>query len=190
MKIIGIAGTNGSGKDSIAQMLVERHGWLFVNVSIDLFTPELQRRGLPVDRKHMAELTAEWRRQEGMGAVVDRALELYKEKAKNKDFNGLVVGSLRHPGEADRVHELGGQVVWADADPKIRYQRIFGRGQGEKDQKTYDEFLAEQEREMAHSGDAATLSIGDIKPKADIIIENNGDNLEEFKTEAEGVLNP
>lgn len=188
MKIIGVGGTNGSGKDTVGHMLAERHGWLFVNVSLDLFTPELNRRGLPVDRKHMSDLTTQWRRDDGMGAVVDKSLKFLKEQSQTKEYRGVVIGSLRHPGEADRIHELGGKVVWTDADPKVRYKRIFGRGQGEKDQKSYEEFLAEQEREMRHSGDEATLSIADVKAKADIFIENNENNIGAFKDQAEAVL--
>src|SRR5438309_485303 len=154
-RIIGIGGTNGSGKDTLGQMLAERHGWLFVNVSIDIFTPELIRRGLPVDREHMAALTTEWRRQEGMGAVVDRALSFYKNRSGAQKFGGLAIGSLRHPGEADRLHELRGLVVWVEADPLVSYQRIHGRKQGAKDRKTLDEFMTEQAREMQHVGDEA-----------------------------------
>lgn len=188
MKIIGIAGTNGSGKDTIGQMLAERHDWLFVSVSEDLLEPELERRNLPVDRKHLAELSTEWRREQGMGATVDKAFEKFKVEEELRQLGGLAIASLRHPGEADRIHELGGLVIWVDADPQVRYERIHGRGQGEKDKKNYDEFLAEQQREMQHLGDQATLNIGDVKAKADILLENNGSDLEAFKTTAEKAL--
>jgi dephospho-CoA kinase len=187
MKIIGIAGTNGSGKDTVSELLAE-NGWMFISASIDLFIPELKKRGLPLEREQMAALSTEWRQQLAMGAVVDKALEEYKKRGQDKDYKGLVISSLRHPGEADRVHELGGQVVWVDADPKVRYQRIYNRGQGAKDQKTFEEFLLEEQTEMRHSGDEATLSIGDIKPRADIIIENSGDDIEAFRAKVKELL--
>lgn len=187
-KIIGIAGTNGSGKDTIGQMLAECHNWLAVSVSENLIIPELEKRNLPLDREHMAVLTAEWRRQFGMGATIDKAVEKFKIETEIRQFGGLAVASLRHPGEAERVHELGGLVIWVDADPEVRYQRIYGRGQGAKDQKTFDEFLAEEQAEMQHSGDEATLNTSGVKAKADIFLENNGNDLEKFKQDAEQAL--
>src|SRR5438045_2948405 len=114
MKLLGVAGTNGSGKDTLGELLADKHGWINVSVSEDLIIPELKKRGLPLERANMAAQTAEWRRRLGMGAVIDKALEFVK--ASGQKPAGVIIGSLRHPGEADRVHELGGQVVWVDAD--------------------------------------------------------------------------
>lgn len=176
MKLIGIAGTNGSGKDTVSQYLADR-GWLFISASGDLLIPELKRRGLPLERQEMADLSAQWRRELGMGAIIDKAVEEFKKRGGE----GLAVSSLRHPGEADRIHELGGRVVWVDADPKIRYERIYQRGQGDKDKKSFEQFLAEEQAEQKHTGDQATLSVEDVKSRADIFIENNQNDLEKFR---------
>ena len=53
MKIIGIAGTNGAGKDTIADMLADKHGFLFVGAT-EMFLGELAKRGWPTDREHKA----------------------------------------------------------------------------------------------------------------------------------------
>ncbi|MBI2592300.1 AAA family ATPase [Candidatus Saccharibacteria bacterium] len=180
MKIIGIAGTNGSGKDTVSEVLANDYGWTFISASGDLLIPELKRRSLPLERQQMADLSTEWRREIGMGAIVIKAVEEYQRRAKGRELGGLVISSLRHPGEVDKVHELGGKVVWVDADPMVRYQRIYSRGQGGKDQKTFDDFLAEEQAEMQHSGDETTLSLDGVKAKADIFLENNG-TLETFK---------
>jgi cytidylate kinase len=49
MKIIGISGTNGSGKDSLGQMLQQNHGWLFVPAT-DILRDELKKRGKRIER--------------------------------------------------------------------------------------------------------------------------------------------
>lgn len=187
MKIIGIAGTNGSGKDTVGEILANDYGWLFVSVSEDLLEPELERQGLPVDRQHLAALSTKWRREFGMGATVDKAFEKFETERGLHKLGGLAIASLRHPGEVDRLHQLGGLVVWIDAEPEVRYKRIYKRGQGAKDQKTFEEFLAEQEVEMRHSGDSTTLNISGVKAKADIFLENNG-TLEEFKKTIKSAL--
>lgn len=185
MKIIGISGTNGSGKDTVGQLLAEQHGWLFVSVT-DILRDELKRRGLPVEREHMRELSAEWRRQYGYAVLIDKAFEIYE--SHEGEFKGLVISSLRNPSEADEVHKLGGKVVWVDANPQVRYERITSRVRGDEDRKSYEEFLAEEEAEMHHSGDDATLNMAGVKAKADIFLENNGSDMAVFKKNVEEAL--
>jgi dephospho-CoA kinase len=180
-RIIGVGGTNGSGKDTLANILVDDYGWLFVSVSTDLIIPELKRRGLPLEREQMAALSAEWNRTIAKGAIIDKAVEKFQEETKAKTYSGLVISSIRHPWEADRIHELGGQLVWVDADPKLRYQRIFSRRQGDKDQKTFEQFLAEEQAEMFHKGDKATLATAEVKARADIFINNESNDVDVFK---------
>ena len=184
MILIGLAGTNGSGKDTVAHLLAEKYGFVFADAT-QMLGDELTKRGLSHERLNKSALSAEWRREHGMGVIVDKGLELYKAG----DYKGLIVGSLRHPGEADRIHELGGTMLWVDADPKVRYERITSNHRGRiEDQKTFEEFLAEQEREMSPVGDAATLNIGAVKERADITLYNNGNNIEAFKRDAEKAL--
>ena len=177
MKILGVGGTNGSGKDTLCQILADDYGWLFVSASDDLLVPELKKRGLPLERENMRDLSSEWRRDLGLGAIIDKAVE----KFDASKYKGLVISSLRNHGEADRVHELGGQVVWVEADPKIRYQRIFNRGQGDKDKKTYEQFLAEEQAERQHQGDEATLSWQGVKDRANVFLVNDTSDIAYFK---------
>lgn len=184
MKIIGIAGTNGSGKDTIANMLVEKHGYYFASAT-DMLGNELTKRGLAHERENKRNVSAEWRREHGLGVIVDKGIA----EAKAAGFDKVVVSSLRNSGEADRVHELGGEVIWADADPRVRYERIQRNDRGRvEDHKTYEQFLEEQEAEMQHSGDSATLNIAGVKAKADRFIQNNSQDVEDFKAQAEEQL--
>lgn len=181
MKIVGISGTNGSGKDTIGHMLSERHGWLFISVS-DLLRDEARKRGKPVEREVLHDISTEWRREGGLGVLMDKAVELYKQ---NEDrYQGLVIASLRNPGEADRIHELKGQVIWADADPRVRYDRIqanaFNRGRVQEDTKTFEQFLDEEEAEMQNT-DPTKLSMLEVKERADIFLENDGKDIDAFK---------
>ncbi len=182
MKIIGISGTNGSGKDTIGHMLSERHGWLFVSVS-DLLRDEARKRGQPVEREVLSSISAEWRRKGGLGALIDKAVELFE--SQEGAYKGLAIASLRNPGEADRVHALKGLVVWSDADPRVRYDRIqanaLNRGRKEEDTKTFEQFLNEEEAEMKRSGDEATLDMSAVKERSDIFLENNDNDIDAFK---------
>jgi len=45
----------------------------------------------------------------------------------------------------------------------------------------FEEFLAEEEAEMHHSGDEATLNMAGVKELADIYLDNNDDSTDSFK---------
>lgn len=184
MKIIGVAGTNGSGKDTISEMLAQRHGYYLASAT-EMLGAELDRRGLPHERENKRDVSTEWRKQHGLGVIVDKAVAA----AKAAGYEKVVVGSLRNPGEVDRVHELNGQVIWADADPKIRYSRIQSNNRNRtEDNKTFEEFLSEEQAEMQNSNDAAKLSLSGVKAKSDIFISNDGNDIEGFKNQAEKEL--
>ena len=190
-RIIGLAGTNGSGKDTVGHVLADSAGYLFISVT-ELLRNEAKRRNLPVERKNLRMISAEWRRQLGLGVLVDKAVaELEREPSK---FTGVAMASLRNPGEADRIHELGGAMIWVDADPKVRYDRIkanIGRdGRIEEDSKTFEQFMAEEAAEMnrAAGSDNATLDMASVKNKCDIFLLNDSSSLETFKKVIEQAL--
>jgi dephospho-CoA kinase len=183
MKILGISGTNGSGKDSLGQMLQERHGWLFVPAT-DILREELRRRGKQIERENLRSLGNEWRKQFGAGVLIDKSVDLYEKG----EYRGLAIASIRSVGEAERVHELGGKIIWVDADPKIRYERINGRQRSTEDAKSFEQFLDEQRIEMHGSEDKDTVNMAGVKVVADIFIENHGNSLDEFLGEAEKAL--
>jgi cytidylate kinase len=180
MKLIGLSGTNGAGKDSVGELLAAKHGILFVSVT-DMLRDECRKRGLPVEREHLRAISGEWRREGGLGVLIDKATEVFK--AQTESYTGLVVSSLRNPGEADRVHELYGAELWIDASPEVRYQRITQRDAGRsEDQKTYEQFLSEQEAEMnGVPGDPTSLKMSAVKDKSDVFILNDGDDKPAFE---------
>ena len=191
MQIIGLAGTNGSGKDTVGAILSERHNFIFISVT-DLLRAEAQRRGLSVERENLRDISAEWRREGGFGVLIDKALELCEQSGAQ--VAGLAIASLRHPGEADRVHELGGTVVWVDADQRLRYDRIQSnaesRGRAGEDNKTFEQFVAEEEAEMyaPPGADASVIRGADVKAKADIFLINDGNDIEVFAGQVASTL--
>lgn len=187
--IIGISGSNGSGKDTIGAVLEERFGFLFVSVT-DLLREEAKNRGQEVEREVLRTISAEWRREGGLGVLIDKALDNFNSQEPGK-FKGLAIASLRNPGENDKVHVLEGRVIWVDADSRVRYDRVTSairEGREAEDNKTFEQFKAEEAAEMTSSGDEATLNMSAVKEKADFIIENNGSDIEAFKDEIESLI--
>jgi len=189
MKIIGLSGTNGSGKDTVGHILADDYGYLFISVT-DLLREEALKRGLEPARENLRLISAEWRREAGqLGVLVDKALA--KFNAEKDSYKGLVLASLRNPGEADRVHELGGTVVWVDADPRVRYGRVQAnaRGRAAEDAKTFEQFQADEAAEMNRSGDAATLDMSAVKALCDIVVENGQGDIEALRARLSQLLN-
>jgi len=131
-------------------------------------------------------ISAEWRREFGLGVLVDRSVDLFNISPGK--YDGVVAIPMRNVGEARRVHELGGKLVWVDADPKIRYERIFSRQRSDEDKKTFEQFQAEEQAEMTQSGDEATLNMSGVKAICDIFLVNDGEDIEAFKDAAEKAL--
>lgn len=188
MKLIGLSGTNGAGKDLVGELLAERHNYMFVSVT-DLLRDECRKRGLPVERENLRLISSEWRREGGLGVLVDKAIELFK--ASDKGCQGLVMASMRNSGEADRVHEFSGTMIWVDADPIIRYDRVYSRMRTTEDNKTYEQFLAEGESEMyGDPNDPTSLNMSVVRDKCDFTILNEGSDIEVFSSELEKILQP
>lgn len=186
MKIIGIGGTNGSGKDTVGQMLADRHGWLFISIS-EFLREEAKRRKLPVEREFLRKISSEWRRKFGNAVLTNKAVNIFQQAGGK--YKGLAISPMRHPGEADRIHELEGKILWVDADPKVRYARIEARLRSPEDHKTFEQFVLEEHTEMQPtSADSAGIHGAAVKPKVDIFLENNGGDIEAFKDEAEKAL--
>jgi len=121
LKVIGIGGTNGSGKDTLGFILAKHHNYLFVSVT-ELLREECTKRGIPASRENLRMVSSEWRREHGLGVLIDKAVEEFTSSTKT--YSGVAIASLRNPGEVKEVHKLGGIVVWLDADPKVRFARI------------------------------------------------------------------
>lgn len=191
LQIIGLAGTNGSGKDTIDNILADKHGYLFISVT-ELLRAEAIRRGQPVEREVLRTISAEWRREAGLGVLVDKAVAEY-ETAKN-GYAGVVIASLRNPGEADSIHELGGTMIWIDADPHLRYDRIqanaTNRGRAKEDAKTFEQFQAEETTEMNKptDGDDANLNMSAVKTRCDVFINNDDTDIAAFRATIEKTL--
>jgi cytidylate kinase len=191
LHIIGLAGTNGAGKDAVGLILAEKHGYLFISVT-DLLRHEAQRRNLPVERENLRMISAEWRRELGLGVLVDKAVaELEKDREK---YTGVVMASMRNPGEADRIHDFGGTMVWIDADPRVRYDRVqanaAARNRAEEDNKTFEQFLAEEEAEMhvPEGGDSAMLDGAAVKARCDVFLTNDSADLATLEAAIQAAL--
>lgn len=176
-KLIAIAGTNGSGKDTVGTIIAKEHGYLFFSVT-DLLRDECRRRNISTARENTRMISEEWRKKYGPGILVEKAVEHYQTVKEN--YKGLVLASIRNVGEADKVHELAGVMVWIDADPHVRYDRLQANrhsrsDRGPDDDISFEQFLKDEEAENYSNGDPNKLGKLEVKAKCDVFIDNDSD---------------
>ena len=163
--LIGITGTNGSGKGTVVEYLKTKG---FTHYSArSVFIKEVERQGLPIDRDTIVAVANELRSKFGPAYIVETLL--IKALADGGD---AVIESIRTVGEAQSLKEAGGVLVAVDAEPRLRYDRVLLRG-SETDHIDFDTFIAQEQREL-RSDDPTRQNILGVVALADFKVTNNG----------------
>jgi dephospho-CoA kinase len=173
-EIVGIAGTNGAGKDTLAEFLEAHCGYKNSSTS-DILRTELDRQGLSHTRENMRELGTRLRQELGNGALGFLLIEQYREEKISAGYRGLVITSMRHPAIQEAIKNEGGVVIWVDADRRTRYDRIRDAARGRiDDMVTYEEFCSQEDAEMNPiDGNVSAPNMEAVRLASDMIIENN-----------------
>jgi dephospho-CoA kinase len=174
--IIGIAGTLGAGKGTVVDHL-KLKGFAHYSVSGRL-GEILRERGLPEDRPNLSMLADELSDMYPGGI-----LEVMHSKAVEDGVENYILESIHRESEAEYVRSLGGIILALDVDPHVRYERSQLRQEGEKDNATFEEFLAAIEREEKGKGEGKP-NINAVIKNADHTIMNAG-TIEELHTKVE-----
>lgn len=174
-KFIGLAGTAGAGKTTVAEILHKLFGLK------DLSTGDMGRAitrqvyHLPADFNPVRDqlyVVANFVRQEIHPAAY---VKLCMLEAQVMDYGGGILSGLRSMGEADAIREAGGIIIGVDADPKERFERINSRQRDSETQKTFEEFLKQDEYEnrgLSETGPGRGIRY--IVDSADVIVRNHG----------------
>ncbi len=176
--IIGLTGTLGAGKGTVADYLIEK-GFKHHSVR-EFLIEEIKRRGMPVNRDSMVIVANDLRANHSPSYIVE---ELYKQ-AKQHGGNAIIE-SIRALGEAEAIKNLGGKMFAVDADQKLRYERITARA-SETDHVSFEEFKQNEDREMT-STDPNKQNLSKCISMADHVLNNNS-TIEELKKEVDNIL--
>ncbi len=180
MKIFGLTGTAGSGKDTVTEIICELFDGHNYSTSdyvraVTRFIFDLPAESSPI-RDQLFEVATTLRELNQASTV-----EMGIMQAKKRGFELQVISGLRSVGEADAVRKAGGIIIGVDADPEIRYKRIQDRVRDAESERTFEEFLKQDSHE--NEGVESTGPMRGIKyviEDADIII-NNESNLDDLR---------
>jgi dCMP deaminase len=177
--IVGVSGPNSAGKGEVVAYLEARS---FYPLSLsDAIRDELRRRGIDETREHMIETGRALRAAHGPGILAARLA------ATMQPDRNYVIDSIRHPAEVEALRALGAKfrLLWVDADPERRFERMQARGRpGDPD--SLDRLLALEGRERG-SDDVSMQQLDAVAELADVHLRNDGD-LAELHAQVQRVL--
>lgn len=183
LRLIGVAGTAGAGKDTVADLVSQMFS--LQNLSSGDFVRAITRYvyQLPHDfnpaRDQLYQVANYLRTEINPAALV----KLCILQVQVLQLPGGVISGLRSMGEAQAVRQAGGIIVGIDADPHVRYGRMTARRRDTEAQWTLEEFLKQDEYENRGLSDSGpSRGIRAIIDSADAVVTNSG-TLEDLKLE-------
>jgi dephospho-CoA kinase len=165
MILIGITGTHGAGKGTITRYLETTHQFVSFSVS-EFLAAEAQRRGFVPDRIARRDIGNEYRAQSPT-ALMEATFASINSHAER-----VILEPQYTVPEVRFIQSKGGTVLAIDASLPVRYARVHVRG-SLKDDVTFEEFVAAQEREMK-SEDVRQQNLIAAMAAADVHLTNNG----------------
>jgi len=179
MVVIGITGTLGAGKGTVAEYLVKK-GFLHLQVR-DFLVEIIRTEGHEVNRDAMFEMGNRLRAENGPAYITD---QLYEKAVKSGQ--NCVIESLRNPAEVEGLKRHTNFLLFAvDADQKTRYERIVSRA-GEKDKVSFEKFAEQEAKEMT-STDKFAQNLSACIQMADYKFMNNG-TREELEKQVDKII--
>ena len=178
--IIGITGTDGSGKGTVVEYLTQVKKYAYYS-SRSFIVAEIERQGLAVDRNQMRLTANKMRELHGNDFVVRQAYE----KAAAENVEDVVIESIRALAEAEYLKAQGGILLAVDADQKVRYERVQKR-RSESDKVSFEQFVAHEELEK-NDPNPHGMQKAKVIEMADYHILNGG-TLEELHTQVDTFL--
>lgn len=181
---IVIAGMPGSGKTVFSD--VAREMGFGVYVMGDVIREELVRRGLPITGDNMSLVARELRVLHGEDIIARRIVDkIFMDKCKLVGSDGccyVVIDGARSISELDLFRRVFSRVILVaiHASPRARFARLASRGR-DGDPKSWEDFEMRDRFELS-------IGLGSLIALADIMIVNEGIDLEGFRAKSREIL--
>ncbi len=195
MKIVGIGGLPRSGKDTLAELFIKAgyFGFSFGDFTRMHSRERHKDKPDPISVANMTE-TSNWLRETGgPDVILKAALKEFEEKqSQGANYKGLVLFSVRAPVEVDWILAHDGELIWVEASDKVRYERdTKHRREGEADI-SLEEFKRQEALQWLPQPGIpadAQMNISYVKEHATRSLDNNGNDVQTFITQANELIN-
>ncbi|MCA9329945.1 hypothetical protein KDA11_04820 [Candidatus Saccharibacteria bacterium] len=120
-ELLGVAGLQCSGKDTVAGILRDFHGFESVT-SIDVIRDHIKHNEMGEPTRPLLAAVARRLRAKDASAIIRASLQ-------RCETDRIIVSGLYSMKEAEYfVGEVGGRIIKCDAGQRIRYERALSRG--------------------------------------------------------------
>ena len=164
--IIGVTGTNGAGKGTVVDYLVQQKGFRHYSAR-EFITEEIRNRGLVVDRSSMRLVANDLREKHRPSYIIETLC-----MGAIAGGGDAVIESVRAIKEAEFLKEHGALLFSVDADRHVRYERTTQRG-SHTDHVDFDTWVMQEEREW-HNEAAHDMNVPGVMKMADVALRNDG----------------
>jgi len=166
MRVIGVIGKNGSGKDEVLKYLRDKYDIPFLSTG-DIVREIAVEEGKEPTRSNLQAISNRYFKDRGEGCFVQMTID----KIRSKGWKTAGISGVRSPKDVEILQgELGRQFVLINVsvtDPRVRFERMLTRGEG-RDAKVYEDFL-KQDRD-----EEKLFDIGKASGRADYSLYNDG----------------
>ncbi|HBI16685.1 MAG TPA: hypothetical protein DDY52_00795 [Candidatus Moranbacteria bacterium] len=175
--ILGLVGEIASGKGTVVDYLAQNH-----NASTHRFSTiirdVLDRLYIEHSRDSLQQTSSMLRNTYGENIFA----KVMARDTQSDDNNIIVIDGIRRVADIEFLKENPDfKLVFIDVSLEKRYERIIQRGENADDKnKTFEEFKLDAQRE-------AELTIGELRNKANVILDNNG-KREDLERQIEELL--
>ena len=139
--VIGLLGTIGSGKGTAAKFLKKKYGFKIVTMG-NMIRMLARKLKIPVSRKSLQDLQEKYRKRYGE----DYFINLVWQKINASKHKRWIIDGIRNNADAFVSKKNDAVLVFIDAKPEIRFERMKKRGR-RGFSKTLEEFKEEEKRE-------------------------------------------
>ena len=179
--VIGIVGAPLAGKETCAnvleKLLIEDGYSVSRHTFSEILRETLDLWDIPHGRDNEQKMAIIMNAKTGFGdGALPRAI---KNRIVHENVDVTILDGVRWLGDEEMLRGLNEEgiksiLVYISADPKVRYARLLARNRASEAATTWEKFM---QQETART----EVNIPDIGNRAEIVLENNYDSVENFE---------
>jgi dephospho-CoA kinase len=179
--VIGLVGAPLAGKETCAvlleELLVEDGYSVSRHTFSEILRDTLDLWGIPHGRDNEQKMAIIMNAETGFGdGALSRAM---KHRIMHEDVDVTILDGVRWFGDEKMLRDLNEEgiksiLIYISADPKVRYARLLARNRAGESATMWEDFARQEQAQTE-------VDIPDIGSRAEIVLENNYDDVELFK---------